>query len=72
MPMDNRYLVQRRRGWYVVVEVPPSLRSKLGRRIKRTLKTYDINVARARRWKALAEIKEQIEAAHPRLFNAGG
>ena len=60
---DNQYLQQRRQGWYVVVEVPPSLRSKLGRRIKRSLKTRDINLARARKWKALADIKAQIEAA---------
>jgi integrase len=60
---DNQYLQRRRQGWYVVVEVPPSLRDKLGRRIKRSLKTRDINLARTRKWKALADIKARIEAA---------
>ena len=27
---DNRYLIRQRQTWYVVVEVPPSLRSALG------------------------------------------
>jgi integrase len=61
MAQDNRYLMRQRQGFYVVVEVPPSLRKRLGRRIKRTLNTRDINVARARRWRALAQIKAQIE-----------
>src|SRR5271165_2950177 len=60
---DRRYLLQQRQAWYAVVEVPPSLRAKLGRRIKRTLRTSDLNVARARRWSALTEIKAQIETA---------
>ena len=63
MAPDNRWLVRRRQTWFVVVEVPPSLRAKLGRRIKRTLRTRDINVARARRFAAIAAIRAQIEAA---------
>ena len=58
---DNRYLIRQRQTWYVVVEVPPSLRKRLGRRIKQTLGTRDINVARVRRWRALAKIKDMIE-----------
>jgi hypothetical protein len=54
MAADNRWLVRQRQTWYAIVEVPPSLRGVLGRRIKRTLKTRDIHVARARRHKAVA------------------
>jgi integrase len=61
MARDNRYLIRQRQTWYVVVEVPPSLRKRLGRRIKRTLDTRDINLARARRWRTLAKIKDLIE-----------
>jgi integrase len=60
---DSRYLTRQRQGWYCVVEVPPTLRGSLGRRIKRTLKTTDIHVARARRWRVIAEIKAIIETA---------
>ena len=60
---NNSYLIRQRQTWYAVVEVPPSLRKRLGRRIKRTLGTRDINVARARRWRALAQIHRLIEDA---------
>jgi integrase len=63
MAQDTRYLQLRRQTWFVVVEVPPSLRAKLGRRIKRTLRTRDANLARARRWQAVADIQAQFEAA---------
>lgn len=63
MGHDNRYLVRRRQTWFVVVEVPPSLQAKLGRRLKRTLRTHDLHVARAGRWRVLAELKDRIEAA---------
>ncbi|HEY6440107.1 MAG TPA: DUF6538 domain-containing protein [Acetobacteraceae bacterium] len=63
MAQDGRYLTRQRQGWYCVVEVPPSLRARLGRRIKRTLRTTDVHVARARRWHLVAEIKATIEAA---------
>jgi integrase len=63
MGADNRWLVRQRQTWFAVVEVPPSLRSKLGRRIKRTLRTRDVAVARARRFKVVADIKAQIEVA---------
>ena len=63
MGHDNRYLVRRRQTWFAVVEVPPSLQGKLGRRLKRTLQTHDLTVARARRWRVVADLKGQIEAA---------
>jgi integrase len=61
--VDNRYLIRQRQTWYAVVEVPPSLRKQLGRRVKRTLDTRDIHVARARRFRAVADIKALIEDA---------
>jgi hypothetical protein len=60
---DNRYLIRIRQGWFVSVEVPPSLRKVLGRRLKRTLRTRDVDVARARRFRVVAKLKETIEAA---------
>ena len=60
---DNRFLLRQRQGWWAVVEVPPSLRQTLGRRLKRTLKTRDVAVARARRWAVVASLKGQIERA---------
>jgi integrase len=63
MPLDNRYLLKQRQMWFVVVEVPPSLRDKLGRRLKVSLKTRDVNVARARRYRAVADLKDRIEVA---------
>jgi integrase len=67
MAQDTRYLQLRRQTWFVVVEVPPSLRGKLGRRIKRTLRTRDISLARARRWQAVADIQAQFEVARRRV-----
>ena len=73
---DNRYLIRQRQTWYVVVETPPSLRKRLGRRIKQTLETRDINVARARRWRVLAKIKDTDrgypEGPRGRPTGAGG
>lgn len=60
---DNRYLMRQRVGWYAVVEVPAGLRAQLGRRLKRTLKTADIYVARARRHRAVADMQQAIEDA---------
>ena len=59
--MDNRYLLRQRQMWFAVVEVPSSLRKALGRRIKRSLQTRDVNVARARRHRVVGEIKELFE-----------
>src|SRR5690348_13810530 len=64
MGLDNRYLIKQRQGWFAVVEVPPSVRPRLGkRRLKRTLHTRDIYVARARRFRVVADLKAEIEAA---------
>jgi hypothetical protein len=60
---DNRYLLRQDQTWSVVAEVPPSLRPILGRRLKKTLGTRDVFLARARRWRVVAELKERIEAA---------
>jgi integrase len=58
---DNRYLILRRRTWYVRVAVSPSVARTIGKRhIVRSLKTRDVRVARERRWAALAEIKAWI------------
>lgn len=46
--------------------VPPSLQKALGKRIKGTLKTRDVHVARARRWKVVAEIKAEIASGQKR------
>lgn len=67
---DYRYLSQPRGDgttWYVQVEVPRSLQKVMRRRrLVRSLHTVDINVARAARWNALRDLKEEIEAAkHP-------
>ena len=59
---DRRYLHQRRQTWYVAVEMPPSLRHLAGtKRIKRSLRTRDLEEARLRRWSVVAEIKRRIE-----------
>jgi integrase len=62
-PGDNRYLLRQDQTWSVVVEVPPSLRPILGRRLKKTLGTRDVFLARAKRWRVVAELKECIAAA---------
>lgn len=63
MAHDNRYLIRQRQTWFAVVEVPPSVRPKLGkRRLKRTLSTRDLHVARARRFRVVADLKAEIEA----------
>lgn len=63
MAADNSFMVRRRQTWFCVIEVPPSLRSRLGRRLKRTLGTRDVNVARERRWQVIADLRGQIEEA---------
>lgn len=60
---DTRYLVQRRKSWYVRVAVPPSLRDRLGQDIVRSLKTRSLEEAQRRRWKAIADIKDKIDRA---------
>lgn len=64
MPVDNRWLEKRHLAWYAVVTVPPAVRQTLGKRkILRSLKTRDVEVARARRWGVVKELKAEIEAA---------
>jgi integrase len=60
---DLRYLLRQGHTWSVVVEVPRPLRHILGRRLKRSLGTRDVFLARAKRWRVLAELADQIEAA---------
>ena len=63
---DKRYLVLRRQGYYVSVEVPPSVRPMLGKkRLQRTLATRSLETARRKRWEVVRELKEAIEAARP-------
>lgn len=64
---DYRYLSQPRgdgTAWYVAVEVPRTLRKALGKkRLLQSLKTTDIELARATRWEALKTLKAEIAAA---------
>ncbi len=67
---DYRYLTQPRgdgTAWYIVVEVPRTLRGTLGKkRLLQSLQTTEIEVARAARWKGLQDLKSQIAAQrHP-------
>lgn len=55
-----KYLELRRQTWFVSVEVPPSLRPVLGRRLKKTTGTRDLQLAEARKWAIVAELKGQI------------
>lgn len=58
------YIERRRNGLYAVVEVPPSLRSAVGRkRLRKTLATADMATAKARAWGVVADLKAIIEAA---------
>jgi integrase len=62
--MDKRNLEQRRLGWYAVIEVPPSLRPVLGRkRLRKSLGTRDIQLARLRRHAVVGDLKAIIERA---------
>lgn len=59
--LDKRYLERRRQTWYVVVRVPDSLYPVVRKRkIIKSLKTRDIEEARALRWGAVASIKEYL------------
>ncbi|XIA67891.1 DUF6538 domain-containing protein [Bradyrhizobium sp. TZ2] len=61
---DRRYLTQPRGAgttWYVVVEVPRTLQSVIGKkRLLKSLETDDLRAARVARWNALAALKTQI------------
>src|SRR4030095_4785421 len=57
----NSYLQKRRQGWYVRVAVPQGLVSVIGKQhIVRSLQTRDVEVARKRRWPALAQIQAEL------------
>jgi len=58
-----KYLERRRQTWFVSVEVPPSLRPILGKRLKKTTGTRDLQLAEARKWAIVAELKAQIARA---------
>jgi len=62
---DYRYIHQRRRGWYIAVEIAPALRAAFGgkRRIVRSLKTRDVEEARRRRWSVIRDIKAELAVA---------
>lgn len=62
---DTRWLVQRGRSWYAILEVPRPLQASLGkRRFLKSLGTRDFHVALSRRHAALAEFQRAIEAAN--------
>lgn len=63
---DYRYLMQPRgagTAWYVSVAVPRPLRSVFGgqKALVKSLKTDDVNIARAARHSALHELRDRIE-----------
>jgi integrase len=61
---QNYNLERRRSTWYVWIDVPPSLRSIIGRRrLRKTTGTTDEALARLRRGAILTELKTRIEAA---------
>ena len=58
------YLGQRGPGYEAVVDVPPALRTAVGRkRLRKGLDTRDVHVAKARLPKALLELNARIDAA---------
>lgn len=64
------YLIQRRRVWYAVLEVPKALRHKFGKaRLKQTLQTESLTVAEARVRPVIVEWKRQIELARSGATN---
>jgi integrase len=59
--MDKKYLIQRRQGWYVRVRVSPKLYPLVGKHfLVKSLKTRDIEEARALRWAVVAEMKSYL------------
>jgi len=73
---DYRYLVQPRgdgTAWYVAAEVPRTLRKTIGKkRLVRSLKTSDVNVARVARWNALDLLKREIASVRAKSDTALG
>jgi len=60
---DTRWLERRRQGWYAVVYVPLRLHAKLGKKLRRSLKTRELRVAQARRYEAIADFQARIAQA---------
>ena len=62
--VDTRNLELRRQGWYCVKDVPAKLAPIVGRkRLRRTLKTRDLGIARLRRPSVLAALEREIAVA---------
>jgi len=60
----TKYLIQRRRVWFAVMEIPKSLRPKFGKsRFKQTLETESLSVAERRVMPVVAHWKHLIELA---------
>ena len=58
---DTKYLFRRDKTWWVKLAVPQPLRGILGYDLRRSLHTYDVNVARGARWPAIEEFRGEIE-----------
>jgi len=64
------FLIQRRRVWYAILEVPKALRPLFGKvRLKQTLQTESLTVAEARVRPVIVEWKRQIELARSGATN---
>ena len=61
---DNRYIVQKGRGWYIRLAVPPRLVAAAGGKthVVKSLETRDVVVARRRRWAAIANAQAWLQA----------
>ena len=60
---DRRWLEQRGRGYYAVMDVPRPMREALGKkRLVKSLRTRDINLALTRRFAALAEFRRTLDS----------
>jgi 2-oxoglutarate ferredoxin oxidoreductase subunit alpha len=62
-PDDTRYLFKRDKTWWVKLAVPRQLRDALGYDLRRSLHTHDLEEARAARWDAINEFREEVEKA---------
>ncbi|MEJ2604772.1 MAG: sulfide/dihydroorotate dehydrogenase-like FAD/NAD-binding protein [Gammaproteobacteria bacterium] len=60
---DTRYLFRRNQVWWAKLAVPRSLRDELGYDLRRSLRTTDLDEARATRDAVLEEFRETIAAA---------
>ncbi len=63
---DTRYLFKRNTTWWVKVAVPRALRDELGYDLRRSLRTGDLEVARAARDPVVAELRRTITEAAER------